>query len=93
MVIFRFATGSNDAAFCGFVNTFLVTRKPFRSKGSGVAMATFLEADRKGEMRIKKPGIGGGPAQVRAGHGKLKEDKTRMACGFEGTLGLLAERI
>jgi hypothetical protein len=45
MVIFRFATGSKDAAFRGFVNTFVVTRKPFRSKGSGCAMATFLEAE------------------------------------------------
>jgi hypothetical protein len=51
MVIFRFVTGSKDAAFCGLANTFLVTRNPFRSKGSGVAMATFLEADGNGEMR------------------------------------------
>jgi hypothetical protein len=47
MVIFRFATESKEAAFRGLVKTFVVTRKPFRSKGWGSAMATFLAADRK----------------------------------------------
>ena len=85
MVIFRFATGSKDAAFRGFVNTFVVTRKPFRSKGSGCAIATFLEADRKGEMRIKKPEMGGGPAQARAGwKGRLKKNPAL----HEGSRGL-----
>ena len=50
MVIFRFATGSKDAAFRGLVNTLVVTRKPFRSKASGRVMVAFLEADRVGEI-------------------------------------------
>ena len=67
MVIFRFATGSKDAAFRGFVNTFVVTRKPFRSEDSGCAMATFLEAEEERGIRKKKLRMGGGPAQARAG--------------------------
>ena len=54
MVIFRFATGSKDAAFRGFVNTFVVTRKPFRSEDSGCAMATFLEAEEERGIRKKE---------------------------------------
>ena len=67
MVIFRLVTGSKDAAFRGFVNTFVVTRKPFRSKGSGCAMATFLEAEEERGNRKKEAKDGGGPAQARAG--------------------------
>ena len=82
MVILRFVTGSRDAAFCGLVNTFLVTRKPFRSEDSGCAMATFLEENRNGEMRKKKLRMGGSPAQVRAGrHGKLKKTKPALHAG------------
>jgi hypothetical protein len=61
MVIFRFVTGSKDAALRGFVNTFVVTRKPFRSKGSGCAMATFLEVFREGNEKQENLEMGGGP--------------------------------
>ena len=47
IVILRFVTGSRDAAFCGFGNTLRVRRKPLRSKGSGIAMAAFLEVVRR----------------------------------------------
>jgi len=39
MVIFRFVTGSKDIGFGGLVKILVVTRKPFRSKGSGSVMA------------------------------------------------------
>ena len=75
MVIFRFATGSKDAAFRGFVNTFVVTRKPFRSKGSGCAMATFLEAE-EGEIRKKEAKNGRRP---RASASRRDRKKTKPA--------------
>ena len=81
MVIFRFVTGSEDAAFRGFVNTFVVTRKPFRSKGSGCAMAAFLEAFREGNEKQEELEKGGCPAQ-QPGRQEVQENKTRIACGF-----------
>jgi hypothetical protein len=94
MVICRFVTGSNDAAFRGLVNTLLVTRKPFRSRGSGSAMATFLEENRNGEMRKKeaKNGRKSGASASRQAW-KAQKDKTRIACGLRSSLGFFAESI
>ena len=73
MVIFRFATGSKDPAFRGFVNTFVVTRKPFRSKGSGCAMATFLEAEEeRGNKKEAKNGRRSGASASRRDRKKTK---------------------
>ena len=73
MVIFRFATGSKDAAFRGFVNTFAVTRKPFRSEDSGCAMATFLEAEEERGIRKKaKNGRRSGASASRRDRKKTK---------------------
>jgi hypothetical protein len=94
MVICRFVTGSKDAAFRGLVNTLLVTRKPFRSRGSGSAMATFLEENRNGEMRKKeaKNGRKSGASASRQAW-KAQKDKTRIACGLRSSLGFFAESI
>jgi len=75
IVIFRFATGFKDAAFRGFVNTFDVTRKPFRSKDSGCAMATFLEAEEERGNKKKKEAKNGrksGPSATRRDRKKTK---------------------
>src|SRR4029453_1999963 len=94
MVICRFVTGSKDAAFRGLVNTLLVTRKPFRSRGSGSPMATFLEENRNGETRKKeaKNGRKSGASASRQAW-KAQKDKTRIACGLRSSLGFFAESI
>jgi len=79
MVIFRLVTGSKDVAFRGFVNTFVVTRKPFRSKGSGCAMATFLEVSRRGEWETGESRNGRMSGASTNRERKLKKGETRMA--------------
>jgi len=48
------STGSKDAAFPGLVKTFVVTRKPFRFKGSGSAMAKLIGNRENRKERSKK---------------------------------------
>jgi len=92
MVIFRFVTGSRDAAFCGLVNTFLVTRKPLRSKGSGSAMAAFLEVVRtQNEKEEAKNGRMSGATSNRQAGRKVQENRTRIAMRVQEDLGSFAE--
>ena len=85
MVIFRFVTGSRDAAFCGLVNTFLVTRKPLRSKGSGSGMAIFLEVVRRAnEKEESRNGRMSGAKANRPAGRKFRKVKPALQCRAKG---------
>ena len=81
MVIFRFVIESRDAAFCGLVNTFLVTRKPLRSKGSGSAMAAFLELVRRAK-EARNGRMSGATANRQAGR-RLRKIEPALQGGIK----------